>query len=398
MLKKKSKIAILLVILLLVLSSISFATDTPVTTSMDNVNTISDVPGDNARDEGNPTPSTHEDIYNGDLYLFDNDIVMEQLVDGNVYLFGNNIKVSGKVNGSLYAFGNNVTFEKDSYIVQSIYVFGNTVTINGSANDIYAFARQVNMSYDSFAIRDLRVNASIFNFNGGVGRNAFVNTDTFNFINDNQKSAIIYGDLKYSSSKELELPEDLVQGEITFKQSFNLDERTISNIVLDYIIDFCNGLLYALVIFFLCLWLAPKFLQKTSNYINVKEGFTSFGIGVLASFVAIFISFALLFTIVGLPLAFSIFGLFALMLSITMAICSICITYKLKEVFNYTKNYYTYLTLVGVVIVLWALKQIPYIGWIISLIITFFGFGVILHYLFTRNKNIDTTKKEKSSK
>ena len=109
MLKNKTKFIVLLLAFLLVISTFSFATDTAVTTSAEG-SVTSTLPGDNAKVEATPTsedetPTTQTpEIYNGDLYVFDNDIEMDQLVDGNVFLFGNNINVTGKVNGSLYVF------------------------------------------------------------------------------------------------------------------------------------------------------------------------------------------------------------------------------------------------------------------------------------------------------
>lgn len=388
MLKNKSKIVALIAIFLIVFSTISFATDTPVTTSVDSTNETSTAPGDNTKttDETTTTSDVENEIYSDDLYLFDNDIVMNQLVDGNVFIFGSNVKVTGKVNGSLYVFGDNVTFEKDSYVVQSIYVCANKLTLNGSANDIYACASQIDMSYDSFAIRDLRVAAGTFNFNGGVGRNAFVSANNFNFVTTDQKGAIVYGDLNYSSSNELSLSNEFVQGDITYTKEVE-NEKTVPEIILDKAISLCNALLYSLIVFFSCLWLAPKFLEKASSYTSVKQGFTCLGIGLLACIVTILVSFALLFTLVGLPISFVLLTLLGLLLSISTTVAAICITYKLKEKFNYTKKFATYLTLAGSVIVIWALGLIPYAGFFISLIINLFGFGAIVHYLFTKNKN-----------
>lgn len=401
MLKRKTKIIALLLTLLLVVSTISFATDTPVATS-DTANVTSTVPGDNARVEnevtGETVPTDMPEIYNGDLYVFDNNIEMDKLVDGNVFLFGNNINVTGRVNGSLYAFGNTVTFSEDSYIFQSIYVMANQLTLNGSANDLYAFARKVDMSYDSFMLRDLRVAAETFNFNGGVGRDAFVEADNFNFVTTSEKAAIVYGNLTYSSSKELSLSTDLVQGNINYKQSI-VEEENMMDIILEKVIDVCNTLLYVLVVFLLCLWLAPKFLAKTSSYILPASLAKSFGIGLLSVIVAGIVGIALLFTIVGVPVGLAVIALLVLLISIANAVTCISITYLLKEKFGFAKKYLTYLVLAGVVIVIWGLGLIPYVGELISFVVNMIGLGIVIHYLLTRNSDKkEVVKKEKTVK
>lgn len=232
MLKNKTKFVVILLAFLLVVSTFSFATDTPVTTSVEGEVT-STLPGDNTRtvepiSETNTTTdtttetqteaTTESEIYNGDLYIFDDNIEMNQLVDGNVFLFGNNINVTGKVNGSLYAFCDTITFSEESYVVQSIYAIANQLTLNGCANDLYACAKKIDMSYNSFMIRDLRVIANTFNFNGGVGRDAFVEADNFNFVTTENSAAIVYGNLTYSSDNELTLTTELVQGTINYSK------------------------------------------------------------------------------------------------------------------------------------------------------------------------------------
>lgn len=223
MLKSKSKLLILVFAIILLISSFSLAAE-PVVTS--------EVPGDNAKtaeeqaptNENEPLPS---DIRNDDLYLFGDNVVMDQLVDGNVYLFGNNIEVSGRVNGNLYAFGNKITFKEGSYAVNSIFVAGNNVELDTQANDLYACANTINISYNTFIVRDLRVGANNFTFNGCVGRNAFVSADNFNFVTGTENSALVYGDLNYTSNTKLDISSELVQGNINYTEPTMAEEDSI---------------------------------------------------------------------------------------------------------------------------------------------------------------------------
>ena len=114
----------------------------------------------------------------------------------------------------------------------------------------------------------------------------------------------------------------------------------------------------------------------------------TFGIGILSLFVGIAIGIVLLFTVIGIPVGLAIIVLTILLASIATAITSISITYKLKEKFAYSKNYITYLTLVGIVLVIWALKLIPYVGIAISLVVNSIGVGIIVNYIFTKNHKI----------
>lgn len=396
MLKNKTKLIVLLTCIIMFISTFCFATDDI-------------VPGENARttedgvqteneavvtSEENNTQLT-EEIYSGDLYLFGYDVVMDKLVDGNVFIFGKNVEITGRVNGSLFVFGDKVTFGENTYIVQSIYACANSLTLNGGANDLYAAANVIDMNYNAFMIRDLRVLANTFNFQGGVGRDAFVEANNFNFETTSGSSAIVYGNLTYSSNKELELSNEVVQGEINYSNPQNFEHTdSIQEIILNKIINLLTTILFTAVVFLLIAWLAPKFVEVSKDYIG-KKALTSFGIGILAFILAIFVSFALLFSYIGVPLAFAIFGVFTLMMAISFTITTTCITFKAKEKFNFSKKYLTIITLVVVTIILWVLEQIPYIGIIISIIVNMFGLGTLLSYLFIKNKKETTVKETK---
>ncbi len=391
MFKKKTKLFLLITIILLIVSTISFATSDNTVTPISETNVINTVDNEVATNTENDDP----EVYNDNLYLFNNTVIMDQLVDGNVYIVGQNVEITGKVNGSLFVLADTVTFGENSYIMQSIYVCANEVILNGAANDLYAIANKVDMSYDSFMLRDLYVTATdTFNFNGGAGRNAFVSAKNFNFVTDQNSPAIVYGNLTYTSSNELALSNELVQGEIKYSAYASTSpEKPVQEIILDYVLDFCKALLYTAVVLIFALWLAPKFVEKSSSFVGTKSAL-ALGVGIISSVFAVIISICLLFSIIAMPIGIAIFALFMLMLSLSFAITSICITYKLKEKFKFTNKYSTALTLILVTLVLWALQQLPYVGFVVSILVSLVGFGILILYLFSKNKKVEDTVKE----
>lgn len=395
MLKNKTKLFLLIITFIVLASTFSFATSDPAVNPISQ-NTVSETNTIETNGEQDITTTENEEpeIYNDNLYLFNDNVVMNQLVDGNVYIVGQNVEITGKVNGSLFVIADTVTFSKDSYIMQSIYVCANELYLNGAANDLYAIANKVDMSYDSFMLRDLYVTANSFNFNGGAGRNAFVSAKDFNFVTTEGSAAIVYGNLTYTSSNELALSNDLVQGEIKYSKYENaFGEKSVQDIILDYIVDFLKVLLYTVAVFLLALWLAPKFVEKSSSFIGKKSAM-ALGVGIISFVVAIVVSICLLFSVIAIPLGFAIFVLFMLMLSIAFAVTTICITNKVKEKFKFNNKYSTALTLILVTLILWALEQIPYVGFVVSIIVSLIGFGITLLYLFTKNKKDETVVKE----
>lgn len=398
MLKNRSKLIVVILAILLLISTISFATNDDVSPVSSEGNVISTVPGDNAKTEGTTESTEAPEIKDTDLYLFDDNIVMDQLVDGNVFLFGNNIEITGKVNGSLYVFGNKVTFKSGSYVVQTIYACANEVYFEGDANDLYVVCNTLNMTYDSFIVRDLRVGANTFTYSGGVGRNAYVVADNFTFTTEDENDGIIFGDLNYSSKSKLDLSKEFVQGDLNYTEISNTSyEPTVKDIIIDKITDLLISLFITVVVFLLVLWLAPKFMKKSSSFVSSKA-FPAFGIGLIALIVIPIAAICLMISTIGIPVAFALLGLYVSMLLICTAIVNTCITNKIKEKFNFSQKYQTALALIITTIVVWALQQIPYIGGFIGFILVVIGLGIMFMYLFTKNKETETKTKESSVK
>lgn len=386
MLKNKSKLIIAIITILLLVSTISFAT-TDVAAPEEN--TVSTAPSENSTDSESTIES---DIRDRDLYLFDNNIVMDQLVDGNVFLFGNNIEITGKVNGSLYVFGNKVTFKQGSYVVQSIYACANEINFEGDSNDFYAACKTLNMAYDSFVVRDLRITAKDFTYSGGVGRNAYVAADNFIFNTEDENDGVVFGDLNYLSKSKLDLSKEFVQGNLNYTElKSDTTATSVSDIIIEKIIDLLTLIFTTIIVYLLIWWLAPKFAEKASSFVSVKA-FSSFGIGLLALIIVPIVSIFLICSTVGAPIAFVVLGLYVSLLIISTAIVCTCITDKIKEKFNFDKKYKTILTLVGSSIVFWLLKQIPYIGGLISLILCATATGIIIMYFFTKFKKTKSSE------
>ena len=90
---KISKFLLVLMLIIITISSYSvcFATEAVTTSEAE------------AAQEGT-SESTQEEIYSGDLYIFDTNVIMDRLVDGNVFIMGTNVEVTGQVNGNLFVF------------------------------------------------------------------------------------------------------------------------------------------------------------------------------------------------------------------------------------------------------------------------------------------------------
>lgn len=419
MLKNTCKLLVVFIISVLLSSTFCFATDEtlePVnpnartsTPTENDVTPINDVDGavPTSKEEGTTpddtqTPTGNEetttgvsadDIYNNNLTIFDNDIVMDKLVDGNVYLFGNNVEVTGQVNGNLFIFGNTVTFAESAYVVNSVYIFANTVEYNGVCTDLNVATNKLNIPHSNetcFIYRDMNVFANSFTFAGGVGRNANVASNNFNFITEENNSGLVYGDLNYSSNKELELSNELVQGNIKYSEFKDEDiQLSTKQLIISKLSSLGTTLVYVIVVYLLALLAAPKFANKSdAKFLTLLP---ALGIGIL-SFIAVVVLFCMLmFTNIGVHLGFVMLFSYILLFAIAFSLVALFISNIIKDKVKISidKKWKFVILLVAVSIVMWILQQIPYINAFATFLILFTGIGLFFMNVFTGFKRVD---------
>ena len=323
-----------------------------------------------------------QDIHEDDLYLTGTSVTMDKLVDGNVYIFANDVTITGQVNGNLFVFANKLSFS-GSYVRNSIYAFANEVEFDGACNDLYIACNNMNVTYDSYVVRDVRAAVSSnLNFVGAVGRDAYLSGNNIAF-GEGDSLGLIYGNLSYSTPSEISIPEGVVEGEVNYS-AINNDstEKSTQDIIMGYVFSLISALVYTFIVYLLMLWITPKFVERANEFVSSKF-FGGLGIGIAASIIVVIASFFLLLIRFTAPVSFALIALYGLLLSISFAVVSVCITKKFAKSEQRGK---TFGILALVTIVLWALQQLPFVGWAVSLIITMAGLGIVLLYAFTKNK------------
>ena len=171
MIKKNFKILAILLILLTVISSFSLCFADEAKNEVVATDTNQEATTEKTAEEA----ETNQEVHNGDLYLFDNNVKMDKLVDGNVYIMGNNVEITGQVNGNLFVLANKVSFGTKSefdnegketkkaescYVRYSIFACAQEIYYNGACNDLYAACGNLEMTYDSYVIRDVKAVSS----------------------------------------------------------------------------------------------------------------------------------------------------------------------------------------------------------------------------------------------
>lgn len=385
----KKNLKVLLTILLIVIMTFALsstfvqATDAVVTseTSTDTEATV------NAESE----TTEESEIHNGDLYLFDNKVVMDKLVDGNVFIFGQEVEITGQVNGNLFVCANKITFD-NCYIRYSVFACANSIYYNGACNDFYVASNDLEMTYDSYVIRDVKAAASNLTFRAAVGRDADLSFNKADF-GEGENIPVVYGDLRYSAPTEATIPEGVITETGTTTYSNSATEDSSSTSVSEIIINFLVCIVTAIAVYLIIRAFIPKFSDKIdSEKLSAKKLLKGFGIG-LASIVLFTIIFILLLiSQIGLKLAFVLLAIFVLVCLISAPIFAIIVTNELKPVLKLDKKSIFILVLSLVSIILYGVTLIPVIGGIFSFILTPMAIGMLINMFIPHKELTDEEK------
>lgn len=350
---------------------------------------------ENTTNENTETTAEDASFKKGDVYLTGDKITIDYVIDGNLFVIANEVTINSQIGGDAFVCANSITVGEQSYIFSNLFAVSSKLNVKGVVYDLYALSKDVDIS--GYIYRDIKVSANTLNIFGTVARNAYVNCSTLSLGNAQDMKegeaitvttqGTISGDLNYTSKAEATLPEGSVNGSVNFTPSasqFNLNNLFLS---------LGCSVATVIIIWLLCLWLAPKFLKNTSSLLGTKKVLPVIGLGI-ATPIVLAIAMVVLF-LIGITssialLAFTL--LFALML-ISTSIFVITANNLVCEKLKVEKTIGNFGMLIICAIVLWALTLIPYAGAVISLIAGILGLGIVVYSLVFRGE-----KKEKAEK
>ena len=391
MLKRFSKFLLIMLVMFVVTSSslICFA-DEVHDHEHDHTNTTTGTSSTDGAD------TTDEEMHEGDLYVFDNNIVMDKYVDGNVFLFGNDIEITGRVNGNLFVFGNNVKFDK-SVVRYSIFACANSVYYEGGCGtdydygNLYVAASNFEATYNSFVTGDFKSVASSIILKSAVYRDVDLICNNVNF-GEGEDIAAIYGDLNYIANKEISIPEGVVAGTgtVTYTPAYDI---TDAESIADILTGFGTCIVLALALYILLNKLTPQFIEKINdNKFSIISLLKAFGIGLATIAIVTIFIILLAGTMIGIWLAVILALLFAILCIIAVPTLTIKITNILKPALKIEKTSLFYLVIVLVSIILHGITLIPYIGGILGLIINITAIGLIVTVYLPHKELTDEEK------
>jgi len=388
--RKISKFLLVLVTILCLISTFSFATDgTPVTTSEDattlsveNPEATEGTEGENAEDTA--TEGTTEDAtpeggaeVNNDQYLMGDEITISETVNGNAFIIADTLTITGQIGGDLFVMANTINLD-GGQVYGNVFAIGETITLNGLIYDLYAVCDTLNVSYDGVAYRDLKVTCDTANINGVVGKNVNISATKGLTL---ESDCVIYGDLNYEAPNEIEVAEGMVTGTVNYEKSSSVSLPTDA---MDYLVLLFDAI-FVLVIWLLISKFAQKFYGKVTA-LTPKKMLLALVVGIVSFIVVAFASIVLIFTIVGLPIAFILMGAYSLIIALGTAIFTIVLGNKLGNKVKVLGKLNNLLAILIVAVVLSLTIFIPYVGEWLAMIYTIVGVGMFLMAAFNKKE------------
>lgn len=241
--KKISKLALILLAIVILTSSTVFATAEPTVEG----ETTTAPTAESTPTEETDTGLGEGDVVNADKFIAGENLEITEIVDGNIFIIGKNVTINQTlVNGNVFIIAENLTMDIETEIYGSLYAIAKDMNVNSRMYDTYLVADKFNFGYEAIVQRDLRVMASEITLDGRVYRNAFVEADKLtlsDFLMIGDLNYIAQSEAKYIKKNEdgttepetTEIPtgeEGIIRGEVKYTQrKKKLFDKTIAKTV-----------------------------------------------------------------------------------------------------------------------------------------------------------------------
>lgn len=324
---------------------------------------------------------------NNDICLMEKNTNIDYNINGNLFVFSETVTIDSQINGDAFIMANKIIIKDEAYIHNNLFSVSDNIIIEGIVNNAFILSRNTDLS-EGYINNDLKVACNTININGVIGRNAYINCENINFNSE----GTIYGNLEYSSKYKTSIPENAVSGEIIYTQIIE-QTRTTMEIISHYIFDLGMFLAFVLILWLICLWIAPKFLNNTNKFIG-KSTLKAFGYGVLSLFLIPIACIILLLLQLTSSISLLLLVLYIIALALAKTIFTITANNYICSKLKIKKNTGIFGMLIATSFVVWIITKLPYVGGFISLIINTIGLGILILSIIPKRdiKNDNETK------
>jgi len=353
-----------------------------------------------------PTGELNESLFSN-RFIGGDSVILSEDLDHDVFVGANDLTIDAHLGNDLIAAANTITV--DGVIEGSVRLFANTVIVQGVIKkNALIFANTIIIEDEALIMGDTTLGGASVTVNGTIektaelyGNNVIINGPIRGQIKTEGKNVTIGEHAEFSASVSVTAPQlDMSSKAIgtTFvqhtkqlsKKTFEPSHRADRHSDLT---QWITSLFFfgALGILLILIW--PQWMQRVVTAMEKETGRT-WERGLLFFFVAPILLFALIFTVIGIPITLMgtvayIFALFfgrmvfGMYLGKHLVHAKFSKDKKKQQIAEYVAGYF----------VLSVLYSLPWIGWIICMLASIWGVGAIKHAILA-----DRSKRKKRKK
>ncbi len=332
-------------------------------------------------------PSTRvasPEVVDDDLYIASGRVSVDGRIRGDLLAAGGTIGVRGQVDGGILAFGG--TVDLAGRVGTSVRAAGGSVLIGGAVDrDAVAAGGEVEILQEAHIARDLAAAGGTVVLRGTVDRNVQIaggRVEIAGTIGGNLlvranevvvlPSAVVRGNLTYSSEQPADIAQGTVRGQVT-REPFPVRPMPSRKAVRGFrlalsIADFLWILILALVL----VAVAPRAVQETAGALHARP-WASLGWGLLLLIAVPALSIALVVMFIGIPIAVMLMLAYPLALFASHAAASLAIGRRLLPRLN--SRYAEVAVGVGIIAIA---TNLPLIGFFLRLLVVAAGLGAVV--------------------
>ena len=382
------------------------------------------------------------EVIEDDVYVTANEFTLEGTVKGDLVVFGTTIIINGTVEGDLIAAGQSVTI--NGTVKDDARIAGAALTISKTAiivGDVVAGSASLETEKGSTVQGDIVVGAGQALLDGKVGDDVLAGTGSLELngefggdvkaeVGDPEeggppmtmffpqsgisfpsvkpgfnvgKDAKIAGSLEYTQSKDVKIPEGVVNGKVTRKEPVVEPENVVvpptpAEKALTWTLDLLRTIVTWIIFGLLLGWLAPLFMKSLMDKVQSQPA-ASFGWGLLAYAAFFFAILVILIVMIvgsiltgvltlggmtGTIIVVGILAIFALIVGfvlVTAFLTKILVAWLggkliLARIKPELAEHKFWPLVLGVVIFA-LLMALPFVGWVFKMLVMFLGLGAI---------------------
>lgn len=331
----------------------------------------------------------------GDLVGVGGDIIIQDTITEDVLLIGGTLKISGyigddlrvgggtvmilnRIDGDLLIGGGEVTVGENAIINGDIQLAGGKLIMNGTVYGI-ARVRGGEVIWNGVAKQNLMVKSGALTFNGRVeGETTFGSQNI-----ELGENAQFFNKVEYwNGIGELDFGNTLLNGAIaSFNQDLQVYESDLNwrYLGLGLIGFWIYRLVTAALIIALLIWMFHRFFTRNEAETN-RNYLSHLGVGVLYVIGLPLLILLAFITVVGIPIGFFLITFFGLTIALGHILASLLIAYGLNHYYKKEWNRQSiFKAAVTSFLVIKIVAAIPFLGFLLSILLVMMAFGTILY-------------------